>query len=190
MKTLGQPKAAPNAVAATLPPKPKSAIRVGGLEDGDGIAGLDPGAVKAALQSGIDRAQLEELSALLVGKKGKLTDRCSGYKVASQESAEVEHSGGDRGGGCRGGRRSCSSPVNSRRVKDPVVTALTKLTTIVGSLTSNRKKNRLEDTLDDAVLQHDSAGASSSSSSRRHSAVIQSLRKALKDHPEELSGEC
>ena len=74
LKTLGQPKAAPNAVAATLPPKPKSAIRVGGLEDGDGIAGLDPGAVKAALQSGIDRAQLEELSALLVGKKGKLTD--------------------------------------------------------------------------------------------------------------------
>ena len=71
-------------------------------------------------------------------------------------------------------------------MKDPVVTALTKLTTIVGSLTSNRKKNRLEDTLDDAVLQHDSAGASSSSSSRRHSAVIQSLRKALKDHPEEL----
>lgn len=60
LKTLGQPKAAPNAVAATLPPKPKSAIRVGGLEDGDGIAGLDPGAVKAALQSGIDRAQLEE----------------------------------------------------------------------------------------------------------------------------------
>lgn len=30
-------------------------------------------------------------------------------------------------------------------MKDPVVTALTKLTTIVGSLTSNRKKNRLED---------------------------------------------
>ena len=49
LKTLGQPKAVPNATAALLPPKPKRGSMVGGLGDGDGIAGLDPGAVKAAL---------------------------------------------------------------------------------------------------------------------------------------------
>ena len=184
LKTLGQPKAAPNAIAAALPPKPKSAIKVGGLEDGDGIAGLDPGAVKAALQSGIDRAQLEELSALLVGKKGKLTD-APGTRLPAKKALKLNILG-ETEGEAEEEEEVAAPQLTPEELKDPVVTALTKLTTIVGSLTSNRKKDRLEDTLDDAVLQHDSAGASSSSSSRRHSAVIQSLRKALKDHPEEL----
>ena len=67
-----------------------------------------------------------------------------------------------------------------------MVTALTKRTSIVGSLAAGKRRTRLVETLDDAVLHQDSGGTSSSSSSRRHSAVIQSLRKALKDHPEEL----
>jgi len=70
--------------------------------------------------------------------------------------------------------------------QDPVVTAISKLTSSVGTLAGSRKKSKLEDTLEEAVLFQDSGASSSSSSGRRHSAVIQSLRKALRDHPEEL----
>ena len=185
LKTLGQPKAVPNATAALLPPKPKRGSMVGGLGDGDGIAGLDPGAVKAALQSGIDRAQLEELSALLGTKKGKLTD-APGAKVPANRALKLNILGETEGEEAEEEEEAAVPQLTPEELKDPMVTALTKLTSIVGSLAAGKRRTRLEETLDDAVLHQDSGGTSSSSSSRRHSAVIQSLRKALKDHPEEL----
>lgn len=168
---VAKPKAVP-ARAAPLPPK------------GDGIAGLDKDAVQAALQAGVDRSHLEELAGMLGGgAKGRLGD-APGLDVKarrnlklnvlgeSEEEAEDPH--------------ALPEAQAAEANQDPVVTAISKLTSIVGTLAGSRKKSKLEDTLEEAVLFQDSGASSSSSSGRRHSAVIQSLRKALRDHPEEL----
>ena len=168
---VAKPKAVPPR-AVPLPPK------------GDGIAGLDKGAVQAALQAGVERSHLEELAGMLGGgAKGRLGD-APGLDVKARKSLKLNVLGESE--------EEAEDPHHPPDVQagavnqDPMVTAITQLASIVGSLAGSKKKSKLEDTLEEAVLFQDSGASSSSSSSRRHSAVIQSLRKALRDHPEEL----
>ncbi len=166
-----RPKPAPSR-AAPLPPRE------------DGIAGLDRGAVQAALQAGVERSHLEELAGMLgPEKKGRMGD-APGLAAKSRKNLKLNVLG-ESEEEAEDPDRVQGAPAEEE-VKDPMVSAITKLTSIVGSLASSKKKSKLEDTLEEAVLFQDSGAASSSSSSRRHSAVIQSLRKALRDHPEEL----
>ena len=163
-------KAVPNARAVPLPSRE------------DGIAGLDKGSVKAALQAGIEREQLEELATMIgPAGRGKMRDspgldpgarkmKLNVLGESEEEPEAVEH----------------PLPLTEAEKKDPMLAAVTKLTAIVGSLASHKKRSKLEDTLDDTVLLQDGASSLSTSSSKRHSAIIQSLKKALRDHPEEI----
>ena len=148
----------------------------------DGIAGLDKATVHAALQAGIDCKQLEELATMIgPAGRGKLKDapgldpNTRKMKLNILWESEEEPEVGDP-----------VQPLTEAEKKDPMLAALTKLTTIVGSLASPRRRSKLEDTLDDSVLLQDGGSSHSVGSSKRHSAVIQSLKRALKDHPEEI----
>lgn len=169
--------------AVLLPPKPKPAAVKDPLH-GDGIAGLDASAVRAALDAGIPRAHLEQVSQLLLGRKPKFAD-APGAKVEKKKPRlDVL---GDTEDEAKVAEDAAPVPVPDPGV-DPVGHALVKLTAIVDHLTVARKKPRsLEDTLDDSGLLQDSLSSSSSvGSSRKHAQVYQMLRKALKDSPEEI----
>ena len=137
----------------------------------------DKGAVQAALQAGVERSHLEELAGMLGGgAKGRLGD-APGLDVKARKSLKLNVLGESE--------EEAEDPHHPPDVQagainqDPMVTAITQLTSIVGSLAGSKKKSKLEDTLEEAVLFQDSGASSSSSSGRRHSAVIQSLRKAF-----------
>ena len=169
--------------AVLLPPKPKPAAVKDPLH-GDGIAGLDASAVRAALDAGIPRAHLEQVSQLLLGRKPKFAD-APGAKVEKKKPRlDVL---GDTEDEAEVAEDAAPVPVPDPGV-DPVGHALVKLTAIVDHLTVARKKPRsLEDTLDDSGLLQDSLSSGSSvGSSRKHAQVYQMLRKALKDSPEEI----
>ena len=170
---------------APLAPNPKAAASTRAVplpSREDGIAGLDKGSVNAALQAGIGRDQLEELATMIgPAGRGKLKDapgldpavRKMKLNVLGESEEEPE-------------AVEPLLPLTEAEKKDPMLTAITKLTAIVGSLASPKRRSKLEDTLDDAVLLQDGATSHSTSSSKRHSAVIQSLKRALRDHPGEI----
>ena len=167
---VANPKAAATTRAVPLPSRE------------DGIPGLDKGSVNAALQAGIGRDQLEELATMIgPAGRGKLKDapgldptvRKMKLNVLgeSEEAPEAVEP---------------ILPLTEAEKKDPMLAAITKLTAIVGSLSSPKRRSKLEDTLEDAVLLQDGGSSHSTSSSKRHSAVIQSLKRALRDHPGEV----
>lgn len=149
--------------AVLLPPKPKPAAVKDPLH-GDGIAGLDASAVRAALDAGIPRAHLEQVSQLLLGRKPKFAD-APGAKVEKKKPRlDVL---GDTEDEAKVAEDAAPVPVPDPGV-DPVGHALVKLTAIVDHLTVARKKPRsLEDTLDDSGLLQDSLSSSSSVGSSR-----------------------
>lgn len=73
---------------------------------------------------------------------------------------------------------------------DPVSASLVKLTSIVEVLAEQKNKKKglkqLLESLDDSNLHQDLSSSSSSSSSRRHPGVVATLKKALKEGPNEL----
>ena len=168
---------------AVAAPKAQATVRAVPLPSrDDGIAGLDKGSVNATLQAGIGREQLEELATMIgPAGRGRLKDAPGLDPAArkmklnvlgeSEEEPEVVEP---------------PPPLTEAEKKDPMLAAITKLTAIVGSLASPKRKSKLEETLEDAVLLQDGGSSHSVSSSKRHSAVIQSLKRALRDHPEEI----
>lgn len=94
----------------------------------DGIAGLDKATVHAALQAGIDCKQLEELATMIgPAGRGKLKDapgldpNTRKMKLNILWESEEEPEVGDP-----------VQPLTEAEKKDPMLAALTKLTTIVG----------------------------------------------------------
>lgn len=179
-----QTQAVPKDVAGVARSKAAPPREVPLPPKGDGIAGLDKDAVQAALQAGVEKSHLEELAGMLGGgAKGRLGD-APGLDAKVRKNLKLNVLGESEEEADEPNRLPADHPENVNQ--GPMVTAISKLTSIVGSLAASKKKSKLEDTLEEAVLFQDSSSSSSSASSRRHSAVIQSLRKALRDHPEEL----
>ncbi len=156
-----KPKASPSPVLSASAAEP-------------GLAGLDPHVVKSAMQAGISKAHLEELSRMIGSKKPNIPDapglsRVKKLTVLGESEEEEEEPV----------VQDASSP------SDPVQAALVKLTTIVESL-SSRKKLKLDDGFEDGSGALDSLSGSGSSSSRRHAALLKALKVALRDSPEDL----
>ena len=148
----------------------------------DGLPGLDPAVVRSALQAGIGRDQLQSLSQFLGGKKPAVGDVAASRgrtpKVRFNELGEVDEEDAEG---------PTAEPALGAPA-DAMQAALLKLTTIAEGLTKSRKKLSLEDWSDDLPALQDSSSSSSfvGGSSRKHAAVLASLRKALKENPSEL----
>ena len=152
------------------------------------IAGLDPHVVQSALRAGVSQVQLEELGRMLTGKKPDLADvaRPSALRKPARldvlgESDEEGEAPTEPGGELK---------PSAEELENPMQSSLLKLTSILEHLTSPTEKRRsLQDTLDDSVGHGEVSSTSSSSGhGRRHAAVLQTLRKAMRDCPEELYG--
>ena len=122
---VAQPKAVPPR-AVPLPPK------------GDGIAGLDKGAVQAALQTGIKKSHLEELAGMLGGgAKGRLGD-APGLDLKARKSLKLNVLG-ESEEEAEEPHRPLEAQAGAAN-QDPMVTAISQLTNIVGSLAASKKK--------------------------------------------------
>ena len=145
---------------------------------GSGIPGLDPQVVKSALQSGIDRSQLEQLGHMMKRFGGKdLGDVPVSKKKLDPLGEEIELG-------------AAQAPQVVEEVpSDPIAHALVKLTNIVDALAVNKQKKprTLAELLDEPTFAGESSSSSSQlTSSRRHSAVLKALRKALTESPAEV----
>jgi len=172
---------APPAVARTLPSaktrqKPQEPKNLD--PDVEKYPDLDPGVVAAAVQAGIDPSALEEMQALMSkNPKGvKALKKAKSAPLGGNVLSESEDEKADEHG----------SPDGS---SDPVASALTKLTEIVGELRHDRKKksgsSRLESALDGAMVG--GGGESSSSLGGKKSAIARRiLRSTLQEAPEEI----
>ena len=172
----------PTMAAAHKLPSPKTKPKLKGEKhvetDETKFPDLDPGVVNAALQAGIEPGALEEMQTLM-SKNPKAVKALKQFRTAllaandlseSEDGEEEEH-------GLQGGSG------------DPVASALTKLTKIVGQLSHDKKRrsgsSRLEHALDGAMGAH--GGESSSSLGGKKSSVARRiLRSTLQESPEEI----
>ena len=144
-----------------------------------GVPGLDPQVVKSALQSGVDRSQLEQLGRMMGRFGGKnLGDAPATKKRLDPLGEEIEPV-------------DVPDQVEEAEVvpSDPMTHALVKLTNIVDALAANKQKKprSLAELLDESLYVGESSSSSSQlTSTRRHSAVLKALRKALTDSPSEV----
>lgn len=166
-----QPAAAPRNTAKSSNLAPEKAHVESGL------AGVDPHTAQAALKAGVERQHLEALGQMLLGHRPHLPDAPRTAKakvdVLGEPLDEVNEP---------------ESQLPLHEPEDPMQSALVKLTSIVETLASAKKvKGRsLEDTLDDFVGHSEVSSSSSCTGNRRHSAVLATLRRAMKDCPEEI----
>ena len=171
---------APPAVARKLPsPKQKSKSRASTPEEPENkFPDLDAGVVNAALQAGVEPAALEEMQSLMsknpkAARALKQTRNAPlATNVLSESEEEDQEEPGSQGG-----------------TSDPVASALTKLTKIVGQLSLEKKRrtgsSRLENALDGVLVGH--GGESSSSLGSKKSAVARRiLRTTLQETPDEI----
>ena len=127
---------------------------------GSGIPGLDPQVVKSALQSGIDRSQLEQLGHMMKRFGGKdLGDVPVSKKKLDPLGEEIELG-------------AAPAPQVVEEVpSDPIAHALVKLTNIVDASAVNKQKKprTLAELLDGPTFAGESSSSSSQlTSSRRH----------------------
>ena len=163
-------------LARTTPGASKPAAPVA-----SGYPGLDPSVVSSALQAGIEPSQLTALSQFLGSKRPGLADE------PKPRSRKVQWNSLGQSDEEEGGELA-TEPVLDPNA-DPVQTAILKLTSIAENLTKGRKKTvSLDDWSDDFPTLQDSSSSSSfvGGSSRKHAAVLGSLRKAFKENPAEV----
>ncbi len=147
---------------------------------GSGVQGLDPQVVKSALQSGIDRSQLEQL--------GQMMKRFGGKDLGDVPATKNQKKLDPLGEVIEPGAAP-EVEVVEEVPSDPMTHALVKLTNIVDALASNKQKKprSLAELLDEPTFAGESSSSSSHlTSSRRHSAVLKALRKALTESPAEV----
>ena len=172
---VGATQGAP--VASVLKARPKSQHQ----KLDAGVAGLDPQIVQSALTAGIDRRDLEELSRILKpGKVQKLKDLPRGSVAQKDVLGESEEE--------YLGQEAHPAVVNLTEAEknDPMLAAVQKLATIADSLAGRKKARNLDELLDDSHLLQESSSSSLSGGSRRHSAILKALRRALLESPQEL----
>lgn len=174
------------AKAVPLPPKvaaPKvSAARSSSSTQDAQIPGLDPSVVQAALKAGVQKSHLEEMSRLVQGKSGRLGDlprRTPAKKVTPLGDSEEEEELVEDNAGLE----EAAGPSDA----DPVASALVKLTSIVESLSASRKKNSLEDILEDpSGLDGGAHNLVTAGNQRRQAAVLKALQKSLLESPDQI----
>lgn len=186
MKTSLQQLVQKEALKGAAPKAPEVSKAAPRSKAGDrvvsGLDELDPQVVQSALAAGVEVAHLQQFQKLMNSQKPRLPDVPGPAKVPKKKLdvlGESEEEGEPE-------LIAAMDPVSDP--KDPVASALVKLTQIVSVLHSNKKKSRpLEDLFDDSLGAGEASSSSSmSSSSRRHAYVIRALRAALRDSPEEL----
>ena len=141
---------------------------------------LDPGVVAAALQAGIPRSHLQQMEQLLNAnvKAKKVKDMNPTVipiwdPLSEDEDGEAAATAGGSG-----------SPDKA----DPVLSTLSRLTSIVELLTEEKKRKTSSSRLDQAL---DAAGSSSSEglslgAGKKVSAARRALRNAFQEHPSEI----
>ena len=144
----------------------------------DAYGGLDPTVVQSARTAGIPEAHLAEMARLTqtrsvtlgdLPRRGRQLDPLG--EDLSEEEGEPKPQGSQR-----------SEPT------DTVAEALVKLTSIVDQLSGKKKRNSLEEILDEAPGPGAAESSSISSGSRRQAAVLKALRRALVESPAEIFG--
>lgn len=145
-----------------------------------GLEGLDPQVVQSAISAGISQEHLAEFGRMIRKNKPKLPDNprergTPRVRLDVLGESEEEEDGA-----------ALAAPLETTEAKDPVASAVVKLTQIMSTMTSSRKVKTLEDLSDDFVPQMDSGVSSGSSGQRRHLQLLRTLRKSLKDQPEEV----
>ena len=149
-------------------------------QGGDGLEGLDPMTVQAALQAGIPRNHLTSMANLLKQRPPKLGDYPQSTAPAwvAHPDSEVED---DAENAVQEGEDDASAPSAGS-----IPQAVIQLTKIVGELAAGKKKSgggSLEDALNavggsvGSTDQHLSTG-------RKHAAAVLALKKTLREKPE------
>ena len=177
-------EASPPAAAQKLPsPKTKPKGKVGKAVETEEskFPDLDPGVVNAALQAGVEPAALEEMQSLMTKnpKAVKALRQSRNAPLTTNDLSESED-GEEEGHGLQDGSG------------DPVASALTKLTKIVGQLSHDKKKrsgtSRLENALDGAMMGAPGGESSSSLGGKKSAVARRILRSTLQEAPEEIYG--
>ncbi|CAE7214728.1 BSPAL1 [Symbiodinium sp. CCMP2592] len=164
------PAAVPSATLPKEPSIPKEAAP-SGLD----LRGLDPGVVQSARLAGIPETHLSQMATLVRKKSPALGDhpRKSPLEDVLGEELELEDA------------EDQDEPGSAKEPGGSMEKALIKLTDIVGLLSKSKtKKATLEELLDETGGIGDVS--SSSSGSRKHSAILKALRKALVENPEQI----
>ena len=166
-------------------PKPKPQSRkVGAPEE---FPTLDAGVVRAALQAGVSRQSLEQMSRLVSKnpKGAKLADLNPALSL--DPLSEDEEGEADQDGDCPLDPDDGSALHSG----DPVQSAVMKLTDIVQTLSEDRRKKSNQSTLDAALDQVSGASVPESSGlgyGKRSAAARRSLRALLNDNPADIYG--
>ena len=143
---------------------------------------LDPGVVKAAIQAGVAKENLEQMQKLVSSNVRGAKALRQQTKVAFADPLSEEEEEGQKSGEEKGGVGSAEAS------SEPLTLALTKLTDIVDHLAESKKrsKSRLEAALDGVATS--STDASFASSGKRSAAARRALRMTLQEAPEEIYG--
>ena len=173
---LSSGSAAPGVTRPRLGARPKAEVSAPppGLDDHMELAGLDPATVASALQAGIPRSQLLVMGKLL-REKPKIGEVPQAPRLATFDQDELSETDDIF--------PAQALEETKEAAQDPVSEALVKLTSIVGKL-SNRGG--------DDLLDGGGSGSADTSlqQSRRHTAVLTALKKALsKEPPEDLESD-
>ncbi|CAE7732556.1 unnamed protein product, partial [Symbiodinium necroappetens] len=152
------------------------------------VPGLDPAVVRAALDAGIEKGQLEELKGLLGEKRSALRD----FPAQRNELDDAEGLlRGQEFGGASGSEAPSEGVAGAGVASSPVEHAVVALTKIVSELSRGRRgpdKTNLEAALDRA--EGFSTGAegslSSSSGSRSKSTAYRVLKDAVRNDPAQV----
>lgn len=164
-RAAARPSARPQQAEVAAPP---------GLGGGYGFAGLDPGAVNAAMRAGIPAEQLQKMADLLGKKPSKLEDYPR-QNPAAEIFGDTEDDAADVGE---------AQDALQDAPQDAVGKALVKLTTIVGQLA--KQKDESADLRDGVGGGASGLGESSSSMGKRHALVRQNLQKTFRNDPERI----
>ena len=148
--------------------------------DESGLEGLDPQVVQSALSAGISQDHLVEFGRMVRKNKPKLPDNPRDRGTPRVRLDILGESEDEEAAA------TAEIPLDTTELKDPVATAVVKLTQIMSTMASSRKVKNLEDLSDDFALQMDTGVSSGSSGQRRHLQLLRTLKKSLKDQPEEI----
>lgn len=156
-----------------LPPPPKIAAPTS-KSPSFAAPHVDASVVQSARQAGVPEHQIQEMIKLAAKGRNKLQDfPMTSYQPKKNALSETED-------------EEEANVVASGSPADPVGEALSKLTQIASHLTLEKKKSKTLEALLDGVGLGGSADALPSSGTRKYSAALRALRRAVEKQPEEI----
>ena len=175
LRQLREPQ--PKAPAATAAIRPPALKQPGRARDDRVLTFLDPAVLQAARRDGVPEAHIREMAEMVGKNKTRVADpapssrpperRTSLAKILDQTDDEDE--------------AEDEAPIVSN---DPMALAIAKLTVIAENLVAGKKKASTFQ----GMLEGGHPDASGSvASGRRNAAALRVLRRALQDHPKELT---